>query len=602
MIRKLIIILLLFIASPVWALDLSSSINYLKSRQLDTWSIMALASAGQITIAANIPALSTITPTEYEKAILALIAAGQNPTNWAGRNFVKEFLDKYYQSSQLGDTSLLNDDFWGVVALSAVQKANLPDTRSNTALADSKNYIIQNQKADGGWSFSRLGQSDSNDTAAAILALIDAGLSPSDLAIQRALNFLKTLQKPDGGMAFSIEFSSDGDSDGWVIMALNKAGIDPASWRKNASLKDHLLSLKNSDGSFSWKAGQPGGVTTTSHAVVALSGKSYPIVSFFQPALVPAPAPAPAPTLAFVPVTSQTPTSALTILPAPTSAPSASAPALAHTPTPTPAPVPLLITPTAPLPASAPLSTPVLPSVALPPDVKLQPGQTWLPPLAVLINVIPQSAPENITPASPIIPLMGAPSVFMPAPIIANPSQPEPAPQLPFPATTVDLTQQNFNRFDADKDGLNHAQELLHGTDPNNKDTDGDGFKDGAEVANGFDPLNPAPCKIEVNPGYSWYYNQKRLKTPSQERCFSNYLKKQLSGTKNQTQNKKPWPDVLNAFIYGHYPSADIKDWLNGQNKVSLTVPKWEFKQYLADTKIIHVANEPKAQKYDKQK
>ena len=141
-------------------------------------------------------------------------------------------------------------------------------------------------------------------------------------------------------MAFSIEFSSDGDSDGWVIMALNKAGIDPASWRKNASLKDHLLSLKNSDGSFSWKAGQPGGVTTTSHAVVALSGKSYPIVSFFQPALVPAPAPAPAPTLAFVPVTSQTPTSALTILPAPTSAPSASAPALAHTPTPTPAPVP----------------------------------------------------------------------------------------------------------------------------------------------------------------------------------------------------------------------------------------------------------------------
>ena len=44
---------------------------------------------------------------------------------------------------------------------------------------------------------------------------------------------------------------------------------------------------------------------------------------------------------------------------------------------------------------------------------------------------------------------------------------------------------------DADGDGIHHAQELVDGTDPENRDSDGDGLDDGGEVDSGTDPLNP---------------------------------------------------------------------------------------------------------------
>ena len=42
---------------------------------------------------------------------------------------------------------------------------------------------------------------------------------------------------------------------------------------------------------------------------------------------------------------------------------------------------------------------------------------------------------------------------------------------------------------DTDGDGLNLAQELMYGTDPNKADTDGDGYSDGVEVKGGYNPL-----------------------------------------------------------------------------------------------------------------
>lgn len=45
-------------------------------------------------------------------------------------------------------------------------------------------------------------------------------------------------------------------------------------------------------------------------------------------------------------------------------------------------------------------------------------------------------------------------------------------------------------RPDADGDGLEDAEEILLGTDPENPDTDGDGLPDGWEVGHGLDPLD----------------------------------------------------------------------------------------------------------------
>ena len=60
---------------------------------------------------------------------------------------------------------------------------------------------------------------------------------------------------------------------------------------------------------------------------------------------------------------------------------------------------------------------------------------------------------------------------------------------------------------DSDGDGLPDADEVTHGTDPNNPDTDGDGLSDGDEIKLGTDPNNPdtdgdgVPDGIEVEVG-----------------------------------------------------------------------------------------------------
>ena len=51
---------------------------------------------------------------------------------------------------------------------------------------------------------------------------------------------------------------------------------------------------------------------------------------------------------------------------------------------------------------------------------------------------------------------------------------------------------------DADRDGLNAAEEYALGTNPRIADTDGDGYSDAAEVASGFDPRNPNDHKPQV--------------------------------------------------------------------------------------------------------
>jgi len=56
---------------------------------------------------------------------------------------------------------------------------------------------------------------------------------------------------------------------------------------------------------------------------------------------------------------------------------------------------------------------------------------------------------------------------------------------------------------DSDKDGLNDAEEVELGTDPNNIDTDGDGYQDGWEVKEGSNPTD-ADDKIYIG---GWSYN-----------------------------------------------------------------------------------------------
>ena len=152
--------------------------------------------------------------------------------------------------------------------------------QSSEVVANSVGFIKDNQNGDHGWSWGTEGDSDVDDTAAAIMALIAAGESQSSTAITDGLAYIKTQQTDNGG--FLSWGDTNADTDSWAIDAIVAAGQDPTSadWTKNGNTPvDDLLSFQQGDGSFYWQSGTPGMSVpkTTAYAIQALLGKPYPL-------------------------------------------------------------------------------------------------------------------------------------------------------------------------------------------------------------------------------------------------------------------------------------------------------------------------------------
>jgi len=273
-------------------IQITRAFNYLRGEQqadgriaafaTSAWAVMAIAAAGEDpnTWTAGGPSivdylrdhasqLDTNKATDWERSVLAIVAAGKNPRDFGGIDYVSTVLG-LYDGTQIGDNTLLNDDFWGILALTAIGE--------NQGIQNSKNFVISNQNSDGGWGWAVGGNSDADNTAAAISALIAAGESPSSQAISQALGYLQSQQQNDGG--FVSEGTTNAAVDSWVINSIIDAGQSPLSddWRKSGNNPiSHLLSLQDADGAFKWTAGMrsnPEWMMT--YAIIALLGKSWP--------------------------------------------------------------------------------------------------------------------------------------------------------------------------------------------------------------------------------------------------------------------------------------------------------------------------------------
>jgi hypothetical protein len=138
-------------------------------------------------------------------------------------------------------------------------------------------FIKSHQNEDGGWGYAVGVDSDVDDTAAAVMALIAAGESRESEYVMKGLRCIKSKQMDNGG--FESFGGTNVGTDAWAICAIVSAGQDPTSgyWMKNGKTSvDDLLSFRNSDGSFSW----PGGMMkelATSYAILALVGRYYPV-------------------------------------------------------------------------------------------------------------------------------------------------------------------------------------------------------------------------------------------------------------------------------------------------------------------------------------
>jgi hypothetical protein len=275
--------------------EVANALDYLRGEQTadggiggfgaSAWVVMAIAAAGEDPhdwevggncivdyLAAN--AGSASSATDYARMTLAIVAADEDPTSFGGRDFVN-LLKGQYNSGQIGDTSLLNDDFWGVLAL-----ISAGESQSSQTVANSVTFIGDNQNGDGGWSWGVGQDSDVDDTAVAIMALIAAGESQSSTAITEGLAYIRTQQTDNGG--FLSWGATNADTDSWAIDAIVAAGEDPTSgdWIENGNTPlDDLLTFQQGNGSFYWQSGTPGMSVpkTTASAIQALLGEPYPV-------------------------------------------------------------------------------------------------------------------------------------------------------------------------------------------------------------------------------------------------------------------------------------------------------------------------------------
>jgi hypothetical protein len=261
------------------------------------WAVMAIAAAGQnpndwvsggnsvVTYLRNSAALlDPNKATDWERSLLAIVAAGENPRTFGGIDYVSK-VTGFCNGTQIGDVTLLNDDVWGILALSSIGEGQ-------QLIPNVKNFIVSNQNTDGGWSWAVGGASDADNTAATISALIAAGEPSGSQVMAKATGYLKTQQQMNGG--FISEGTTNSAVDSWVINAINSVGQSPIAqdWQKSGvSAVSHLLSLQNADGSFKWTASQPTNpVWMTAYAVPALLGKPYPrdtvppVIASFSPA------------------------------------------------------------------------------------------------------------------------------------------------------------------------------------------------------------------------------------------------------------------------------------------------------------------------------
>lgn len=157
---------------------------------------------------------------------------------------------------------LVNEEIWTLLALRAAGEP------APGALVQD---ILGAQSRAGGWSWTRRGAPDSNDTAVAIEALRSAGVTGRPIA--RGLVALRGFRNRDGGYGLTRGRESDAQSTAWAIQALIAAGVKPpaTTWR-------YLARLRRPDGSYRYSvryATTP--VWVTSQVAPALAGLAYPL-------------------------------------------------------------------------------------------------------------------------------------------------------------------------------------------------------------------------------------------------------------------------------------------------------------------------------------
>ena len=277
-----------------WVKDGNSSVDYLKREIVKQIGKMGTA--------------------DLARTILTIVAIGEDPRNFTGIDLVSKLKEKIKPDGQIGDH--IYTTIWGIIALKACGEN----------VSKSVEWLKGHQNDDGGFGWTIGAESDYDDTAAAIIALIEGGIPRNSTIIQKALDYLKTGQNDDGGFRYFGNSASNAASDAWAIWGILASGQNPMDWKKNTSVVDHLLSLQTDEGYFKYTKYQVSNPCyMTACAIMALLGKCPPIYPTGYVNLTPVVTPTPVPT--------PTPVITSSSIPTPTVMPTVSPTAITSTPT-----------------------------------------------------------------------------------------------------------------------------------------------------------------------------------------------------------------------------------------------------------------------------
>ena len=226
---------------------------------LTAMSVLAVRAAGMetsdVTRAYLLAHESGLTTTEFELVVMAEAVTGGSSDTALGslRGLV-------HPSGVIGEA--MNSTYWGVLAL---RQASQPIPRVVVSA------MLNAQTGTGGFPWISGVRADTDDTSAAVQALVAAGVRGK--AIGRAVGYIRARENSDGGFSLQPGGRSNAQSTAWAIQALLAAGGKPP-----AAAFRYLKRLQRTDGSIRYSAQY---ATTplwvSAQALPALMRRSFPL-------------------------------------------------------------------------------------------------------------------------------------------------------------------------------------------------------------------------------------------------------------------------------------------------------------------------------------
>jgi hypothetical protein len=250
---------------------------------LTSWAALGLAAAGRNPRQRSVQGSSAIgylrsrerfhDAGALARTLLVLHTAGL--TSWfSGRDIYGDLMRHRRADGSFG--GLVNLTAFGLLATSTSS-----DPRQAPGKQQSATWLAEHQNPDGGFSYIPGDKSGVDDTAAALQALVAAGMRDSPAA-QKSVEYLLAAQQANGGFASAHTPSpnaANSMSTAWALQALIAAGLDPTQVVQDGRTPMHYLgSLQNSDGSIRYsRQRNHNPVWATAQALPALTGHAFPL-------------------------------------------------------------------------------------------------------------------------------------------------------------------------------------------------------------------------------------------------------------------------------------------------------------------------------------